>query len=178
MVLASIQLLNNMNFPFPALAQRSDFSPESRLWVYTINRALTSDESLETQAVLDQFCRQWTAHDQALKATAEIFQQRFILLMVDETQAGASGCSIDKSVHFLEDLGTRLGVDLFDRMQFGWVDETGQVRVSQRADFSKFVQESVINVDTPVLNTLVSTRKELLSDWYLPFGQSWHKKVV
>ncbi len=168
----------NMTIPKLAIAERTDFSPESRLWVYTANRALTPSETSIVQATLDQFCQQWTAHDQALKAVAEVFQQRFVLLMVDETQAGASGCSIDKSVHFLERLGAELGVDFFERMQFGWVDANGQIQVCHRAEFSKFVQENVITVDTPVLNTLVSTRKDMERAWYLPFGESWHRKLV
>jgi len=50
----------------------------------------------------------WTAHNNQLKAKGEIRYNRFLILIVDESQAGASGCSIDKSVPFYETAGTTL----------------------------------------------------------------------
>jgi hypothetical protein len=47
------------------------------------------------------FCIQWTAHGANLKAYGEVRHHRFIVMIVDETAAGASGCSIDKSIHFI-----------------------------------------------------------------------------
>jgi hypothetical protein len=161
----------------PALASDPGLSPESRVWVYTSDRALTPEEQVFAQAQLDAFTRQWTAHNQALQAKAELFQNRFVILMVDETQAGASGCSIDKSVHFLESLGGHLGVDLFDRMLFGW-EQDGRLEVAPRAVFAAKVQSGDIADETPVVNTLVKTKGELAERWLMPLGKSWHKRVL
>ena len=79
----------------PQLVNLPDFSADSRIWVYTCNRKLTDGESLDVQQQLDSFCRQWTAHNQALQAVAEVFENQFVFLMVDESKSGASGCSID-----------------------------------------------------------------------------------
>ena len=117
-------MVTNMH-NFPRLVSHNDFSPDSRVWVYICNRNLLEEESTALQQQLDTFCRQWTAHNQALMATAEVFENQFVVLMVDETHAGASGCSIDKSVHFLEQLGESLNIDFFERMRFAWVGEMG-----------------------------------------------------
>jgi len=161
----------------PALATAAGFSPESRVWVYTASRTLTDAEVQTVQSALDYFVRQWTAHDQALKAAAEVFQKQFILLMVDETQAGASGCSIDKSVHFLEDLGVRLGIDLFERMRFAWVSG-GALEFADRPRLIAEVHNAAIQDGTLMVNTLVKNKQELAQHWLVPFERSWHRRLV
>ena len=160
----------------PNLAAAPDFSPDSRVWVYMASRPLTAEENAFAQAQLNTFVRQWTAHNQDLHAAAEVFENQFLLLMVDETNAGASGCSIDKSVRFLEQLGQHLGVDLFERMLFGWVDGE-HIRVADRTAFSNLVRATDIAADTRVVNTLVQNKKELVEKWLVPYGESWHRRM-
>lgn len=161
----------------PTLADNATFSPDSRVWVYTSNRILTEQESIIVKRQLDAFCQQWTAHNQALFAQAEVFENQFLILMVDETQAGASGCSIDKSVHFLEKLGMEIGTDFFERMRFAWVDELGKMNFANRPEFARLVGEGKIRNETLVADTLVQTRAQLAEKWLVPFGKSWHKRI-
>lgn len=161
-----------------SLASDPSFAPESRVWVYTSNRPLTDEESALAQKHLDAFCRQWTAHNQALKAKATVFENQLIFLMVDETQAGASGCSIDKSVHFLEQLGAELNADFFERMRFAWVDSQGMLQFANRPEFTKLVRQGEISSDTLVADTMVQTKAALAEKWLVPFNKSWHKRLV
>jgi hypothetical protein len=157
----------------------NDFSPASRVWVYVSNRALSESEAAQVQMALEVFCRQWTAHNQALQAAGRVVERQAIVLLVDETRAGASGCSIDKSVHFLEDLGGRLGVDFFDRMRFGFQDAaTGVGRWVGREELSALVQNGEIGQDTLMYNTLVTNKEALDTRWLVPFGESWHRRLV
>ena len=93
---------------------------QSRIWIYQSNQAFSEEDLPIVKAKLQNFARQWVSHSRALKASADIHYKRFIVLTVDETQAGASGCSIDSSVRFLQQLQTEYGVDLFDRMNFSF----------------------------------------------------------
>lgn len=163
---------------FPSIAAAASYSPDSRVWVYTASRPLTNEEAAFAQKQLDAFCQQWTAHNHALKATAEVFENQWLVLMVDETQAGASGCSIDKSVHFLEDLGEAMGADFFERMRFGWLDENGQLQAANRSEFAALVSTGQIGSDTLVADTLVQTKTQLAEKWLVPFGKSWHRRLV
>lgn len=162
----------------PIISNDSTFSPDSRVWVYTSNRPLSAEESAFAQKNLDAFCQQWTAHNQALLAKAEVVENQFIILMVDESQAGASGCSIDKSVHFLEQLGAELGADFFERMRFAWVDEQGKMQFANRPEFATLVREERISHDTLVADTMVQTKGQLAENWLVPFGKSWHKRLA
>ncbi|MCY7409014.1 MAG: hypothetical protein LH473_01980 [Chitinophagales bacterium] len=72
-----------------------NFSPDSRTWIYLSKKEFSNEEVVELNSLLSVFCKDWAAHGNNLKAKGEVLYNRFIVLMVDETQAGASGCSID-----------------------------------------------------------------------------------
>src|SRR5215467_9021763 len=92
------------------------FSPQSRVWLYLSSHEFTDQETMELNELLKQFCVEWTAHGTNLFARGEVLHGRFIMLMVDETNAGASGCSIDKSVHFIQAIEKKYDTQLFNRM--------------------------------------------------------------
>ena len=160
----------------PNLAQASDFAPESKIWIYTADRDLSEQETEAMQSNLAAFCEKWTAHNQQLKARAEIYAGRYLILMVDETQAGASGCSIDSSVHFLEALGKQFQVDLFNRMQFGFVGDEG-VQVVDRQQFQQLLNSGEVTEETLVVNSLAANKTQLAESWLTPFSQSWLKRL-
>jgi hypothetical protein len=161
----------------PQLASADAFHPQSRLWVYTADRPLSDPEMEQAKQALDAFTTQWTSHNRQLKAAAEIYNRRILILMVDESHADAGGCSIDKSVHFLESLGKQLHINFFDRMQFAWINNAGEMNVSNRSEFQRLLNDGVIQPDTPVINTLVHTRAEMVEKWVLPYVNSWMPRL-
>ncbi len=161
----------------PRLAYLPNFDDTSRVWVYVCARPLTETQAETLQDALNDFTRRWTAHNQALKAVGEVFDRQFVLIMVDETQADASGCSIDQSVHFLEAMSHQLGVDLLERLRFGWIED-GRLRMGNREELAEQIRHQRIGPDTLMVNTLVQTKRDLRERWLLPFAQSWHQRIV
>ena len=93
-------------------------SPHSKVWIYTANREFSSEDEAIIADAMKRFLPQWAAHGNALFGDYSLEYQRFLILVVDESQAGASGCSIDTSVRFIKDLGTRLNIDFFNRLAY------------------------------------------------------------
>ena len=153
-----------------------EISKNSRVWIYQSSRPLTLDEENIIQSKLNVFISQWEAHGNMLAATAEIRYNRFIILMVDETQAGATGCSIDKSVNLMKQIEEELKLDLFDRFNIAYrVDN--QIHSCSREDFEKLIIEGKITENTIVFNNLAQTLNELDTSWEVPFKNSWHARV-
>lgn len=148
-------------------------SDQSRVWVYPSNREFTSEELVWLQKQLFHFTKQWTAHNQQLTAKAEIRYKRFLILMVDETAAGASGCSIDKSVHFMQEIERTLGINLFDRMQFAY-KLNDEVATANKVEFEQLIADGIITKNTIVFNNLVGTKADLDSKWEVKLADSWH----
>jgi hypothetical protein len=153
-----------------------EFSSHSRVWVYQSDRKLTDAEALQIQVQLDNFTTGWTAHNNQLLAKAEIRYNRFLILIVDESQAGASGCSIDKSVNFMKQLEQQFGINLFDRFNLAYRDGEEVLSVP-RHQFEELLKTGKINTETVVFNNLAQNLTELQTKWEVPFKDSWHIQV-
>jgi hypothetical protein len=153
-----------------------EFSSQSRVWVYQANRKLSDAEVLQIKVQLDNFATGWTAHNNQLKAKAEIKYNRFLILIVDESQAGASGCSIDKSVNFMKQLEQQFGISLFDRFNLAYRDGEEVISVP-RQGFEELLKQGRINTETIVFNNLAQNVTELQSKWEVPFKDSWHMQL-
>lgn len=149
----------------------------TRVWIYQSSQPFPEKELPQIQQQVQDFAQQWISHNRQLRAHGEVLHDRFVVLMVDESQAGASGCSIDKSVYFLKNLQAQYGVDLFDRMHFSYI-EGEEVKTVSREEFAKLYSEGEINNDTPVFDTLVSTKGDFDQTFIKPLGKSWHKRMV
>ena len=149
------------------------FSENSRVWVYQSNKKLTDEEVSKIQHQLDNFTIGWTAHNNQLKAKAEIKYNRFLILIVDESQAGASGCSIDKSVNFIKQIEQQYNINLLDRFNLAYRDGNEVLSVP-RHDFEEMLKSGSINTGTIVFNNMVQNLKELQTKWEVPFKDSWH----
>jgi hypothetical protein len=153
------------------------FSDQSRVWIYLSNRAFNQAEVSTINQLLQQFCIQWTAHGTNLKAAGEVLHHRFIVLMVDEMAAGASGCSIDKSVHFIQGIEKEFGVQLFNRMIFAWRKKE-EIHVSPLSDLQKLFDQGTINANTIVFDTVVTSKKDFDERFQIPFEKSWMMKRI
>ena len=153
------------------------FSDQSRVWIYPASRLLSDIEIAEIQQQINQFCSQWTAHQQALRAMGWISEGRLLILAVDESNAGASGCSIDKSVSFLQKIGQQYNIDFFDRLTFYYKADDSQICPIHFSQLSQHVEDGTISSKTLFINTLASDKIQLFHYW-VPFEDSWQYKML
>jgi hypothetical protein len=152
------------------------FSPQSRVWVYQSDREFTAPEVEAIQQQLDAFTAQWKAHGHQLDAKANVVYNFFIIFVVDEGTANATGCSIDASVRIIKELEQSYNVDLLNRFNMGYkVDE--KVIVTNKEDFETLINIKKVTPKTVVFNNMVQTLDELENKWEVPFEKSWHNSV-
>ncbi len=153
-----------------------NISENSRIWIYQANRALSTEEEQKIQKKLDDFTSQWQAHGHSLAAHGEIRHKQFIILSVDEQVAGATGCSIDKSVYLMKEIEVEFNLDLFDRFRIAYRDGKNVINCS-RQEFEDLLSAGDLNPDTIVFNNMVSTRSDLSTSWEVAMKDSWHAQV-
>ncbi|MCM4156785.1 ABC transporter ATPase [Gramella sp. AN32] len=155
----------------------NELPDESRVWIYQANRSFTEEEVTEISQKLDRFIEKWTAHGASLKASYDIKYRRFITLALDQQINAASGCSIDASVQFIQQLEKEYSVDLLDKMNVSY--KQGEfIAHKSLADFRKMAKEKAVSPKTIVFNNLVNNKAEYLSDWEVPASESWHKRFL
>jgi len=152
--------------------------PETaRVWIYQANRSFNDEELEEVKASLDAFLTEWTAHGQNLKAGYDLKYRRFITIGLDQTVVGASGCSIDASVHFIQALEKKYNIDLLDKMNVSY--KQGEfVAYKSLIDFKKMAKNRAVSKKTIVFNNLVTNKQEYLEHWEVPAEESWHGRFM
>lgn len=149
----------------------------TRVWIYQANQPIADSAVPEIREKIQTFAENWVSHNRALRSFGDLWHNRFVVLLVDESRAGASGCSIDASVHFLKKLQAEYGVDLFDRMIFSF-KKNDEIISLDRATFAEWYADGKIDDETLVFDTLVNNKKDLEESWLKPLKDSWHRRMV
>lgn len=144
----------------------------ARVWVYKSLHRFTPEQR---SAILQRgqvFTAGWAAHGAALDACVDVLHDHFVVIAVDEQQAMASGCSIDKSVHFIQDLERDLGLQLTDRMVVLY-EANGEVRSTRVPQLGDMLKRGGLTGDTIVFDDLVATKADMDARFRAPLGGTW-----
>lgn len=159
------------------LVEFNTLSDAARVWIYQANRSFSETELEELNTKLSHFITQWTAHGSDLQASFEIKYKRFIIIAVDQEQQAATGCSIDASVHFIQQLEKDYNVDLMDKMNVSY-KQGEYIAYKDLKAFRKMAKDKAVTGKTIVFNNLVATKAEYLENWEVPAKESWHGRFL
>lgn len=149
----------------------------SRVWIYQANRSFSEDEIVAINEKIETFLTNWAAHGTGLQAGYEIRYKRFIILALDQDIQAATGCSIDASVQFIQELEKEYNVDLMDKMNVSY--KQGEfVAYKTLTDFRKMAKDKAVSKNTIVFNNLVTNLAELKENWEVPASESWHNRFL
>lgn len=155
-----------MYIPFDELAD------QARVWVYQANRKLTEQEKNFILEAGIEFTKGWTAHNKDLKASVKIFYDQFVVLSVDESAAQATGCSIDKSVHFMQAIERELSISLLDKSQVAYL-KNGEVHLIPLPKVKEMVSAGELAHDSIIFNNMVTDVMSFNEMWQVPAKESW-----
>jgi len=145
--------------------------------MYQSDRVFTTQEIDYISNKAKDFIEQWTRHGDNLKGSFTIKYNQFLVLAVDENFNNVSGCSIDASVRFVQQLENELNIDLMDKMNVSFKDG-GSINVVKLIDFQKFAKEQKITKETIVFNNMIQTKAAIESEWEVPASKSWHNRFM
>lgn len=167
-----------MNTTAPEPTKRiTDMPAHARTWVYKTARDLSQAEQKLVREQGALFTSTWAAHGAALDACVDVLHGRFVVVAVDEAQAIASGCSIDKSVGFIKQLEYALNLMLTDRMVVVF-ERDGGITSCRLEELPQLLKEGLITGDTIVFDDLVTTVGELDERFRVPLRASWMQRFL
>jgi len=156
----------------------SEMPDHSRVWVYQSDRELTDIEANEIRRKAAMFLMEWSSHGNLMKAAIDAVYNRFIVLLVDERTAQASGCGIDKSVRFMQQLEQDYKINLFDRMLVAYRDAETKIHTVKLYHFEQMMERGELTGENIIFNNLISDKTEFLSKWEVPVKNSWHARMI
>ena len=176
-----ISLAGN-TIPLTMYINFNELPDSARVWVYQADQPLSDGDVARTQQLLQHALSEWAAHGQPLLASAQVIENRFVVIGVDEGYNLPSGCSIDASVRTLRDVGQQVGrgdadaahrpIDFFDR-SVAIRSADGSVQTLALPALKQAVADGLLTPDTPVFNTLSATKAEFLTRWQVRAADSW-----
>lgn len=150
----------------------------SKVWIYQGDREFTYDEMDDIREALYDFVETWESHGIPIQGYGNIFHRRFLVFVADETGHGVSGCSTDKSVNLVKQLGQRFNADFFNRWMFAFMDDKEEIFTLSKDEFALKYEQGELNNDSLIFDPLVKTKDEFLRKWIIPVNDSWHKQFV
>ncbi len=154
-----------------------ELAGDTRVWIYQCDRKLSDSEVKAIKEQGDNFIDNWAAHGEKLEAAFEVLHSQFLIIFADEEQAKASGCSIDRSVHFIKNLEQEFSVSLLNRTLVAYKVDDEIITLPQE-EFIGLVAQETLSKDTIVFNNLVTTKQEFETKWQVPLKDSWHRELI
>lgn len=148
----------------------------ARIWIYQSDRLISEKEMMDISKDVKSFLDNWKAHGKDLNASFKFYFGHFLLLGVDESYNEASGCSIDASVHFIKQLESKYEVSFFDRTKIAFM-VNGKTFLEDLSKIKEKVNSGVIHAETMTFNNLIDRKELLNSQWLVPAGNTWMKRL-
>src|SRR6202022_3551421 len=160
------------------LVQLRDLPDSARTWVFGANKTLESPASETLLSEVDRFLSQWKAHGSPPTVGRDWKYGRFLTVAVDQSTAGASGCSIDGLFRSLKALEPKLQASLVPRGLVFYRDENGAIQSVDRERFSSLGATGKIRSSTSVFDPPLPTLGEWRARFELEASQSWHAALL
>ena len=160
------------------LVQIEDLPNNARTWVFGADRDLDRGATDLLLNEVDRFLSQWHAHGSPLTAARDWKYGRFLTVAVDQSTAGASGCSIDGLFRSLKAMEPRLGASLVTSGLVFYRDKKGEIQSVDRERFTELSAEGKINHKTKVFDPTVTTLGEWRARFELDTAHSWHSGLL
>lgn len=160
------------------LVQIDVLPDDARTWVFGADKMINAPTSDTLLREVDGFLSQWHAHGSPLTVGRDWKYGRFLTVAVDQSTAGASGCSIDGLFRTLKGLEPKLGASLVTSGLIFFRDEKGAIQSVDRDQFPGLGTEGKIAPDTQVFDPTVTTLGEWRARFELKAEDSWHAKLL
>jgi hypothetical protein len=139
---------------------------QSRIWIYAAEQKLTNEQESHILRSISDHLKNWEAHKVPLIAGVTILENHFIVVALDESQNGASGCSIDTLQKKIQDIEKELSVPLMSRLNiFCRIDDEIQCMPIDKLPKN-------INKDTLFYDLTIQKKTELYN-WLKPIKEGW-----
>lgn len=160
------------------LVRMEDLPDNSRTWVFGADRDVEESSAKLLLREVDRFLFEWHAHGAPLTVARDWKYKRFLTVAVDQSTAGASGCSIDGLYRSLKALEPKLGASLVTSGLIFYRDANGRIDSVDRERFATLSAQGEITTDTRVFDPTVTTLREWRARFELNAEDSWHARLM
>lgn len=150
----------------------------SRVWAFGSQDPVPAPSAQKLLVEVDRFLDGWQAHGTPLRCGREWRDDRFLAIAVDQTEAAASGCSIDGLFRVFQRLGPELGARMLSGGRVFYRDAGGAVQSVTRDEFSDLSSVGKVSGATKVFDLSVTSLGNYRERFEVGAGRSWHAELL
>jgi hypothetical protein len=150
----------------------------SRVWVFGSDRPLTEDGTTALLKGVEEHLTSWKAHGEPLTVGSQLRDNRFLVIAVDQSSAGATGCSIDGLFRVLQGMEPKIGASLVGGGKVFYRDNHAAVQSATRDQIPALVQSGAITKDTVVFDTTLTDLGAFRAGFEKRAKESWIKPLM
>lgn len=150
----------------------------SRVWIFGSDRTLTEEGTTALLKGVDEFLGDWKAHGEPLSVGSQLRDGRFLVVAVDQSTAGASGCSIDGLFRVLQRLESSVGASLVGGGRVYYRDGHGVVQSAARNEIPSLATSGAISKDTVVFDTTITDLGTFRTGFEKRAKESWIGELI
>ena len=139
---------------------------QSRIWIYPAEHKLTNDQENHILKHISGHLQNWEAHKVPLTAGVIILENHFIVVALDDSKNGASGCSIDTLQKLIQNLEKELSISLLNRLNVFCKIEDEILCIPS------FKLESIAKSNTLFYDITIQKKSDLYS-YLKPISEGW-----
>ena len=151
---------------------------DARLWVFAASDPVTGDRVNRLLDAVDEWLENWKAHGEPLTCARDWRDDRFLTIGVDQSTAGASGCSIDALFRVFQRLQHAIGTSMLGGGRVFYRNSYGDVVGQSRAAFSSQAASGSIGAETLVFDTSITTARAFRTEFERRAADSWHRELL
>ena len=153
------------------LTDFNNLPEDARIWIYASETSLNSNQQKEIINILSDHLEGWNAHKVPLTAGVTILENHFIVVALDESKNGASGCSIDTLQNTIQKIEKELTFSLMNRLNVFCKIEDEILCIPS------FKLSTVADKDT-LFYDLTILKKRDLNTYLKPISKGWCAHLV
>jgi hypothetical protein len=150
----------------------------SRVWIFGSDRPLSEEGTTALLKGVDEHLANWKAHGEPLTVGSQFRDNRFLVIAVDQSTAGATGCSIDGLFRVLQGMEPKIGASLVGGGKVFYRDSQAAVQSTTRDQIPSLVQSGAITKDTVVFDTSLTDLGAFRSGFEKRAKESWIKGML
>ncbi len=159
------------------MVEFAEISEEAKLWVFPSSRKFYPQEIAGLKNAIEKFFTNWRNDQKILKASYELRYNRFILIVVDNTEITLSLEAHDALISFIQQLETAYEVLLLDKINVSY--KQGEfVQYKDLKEFKKMMKTRGVSSKTIVFDNMIGLKKDLEYDWEINIMESWLGRFV
>jgi len=156
-----------------------EMNPESRIWIYTADRTITTEEAEVIIDILEEYLNNWKSpNGMSFPSSAKVLENWFVIIVVDTTSVIDQYRigPVDGFVFLFKEISKLTDIDFFHKPLLNYLDNYNQVQAISLFEIKQAVTDQIITPDTIIIDHVRAEQKSHLFEferWKVRAADSW-----